>query len=115
MSASCNSLLTLRHTTAKECVFIGFLRIEFEGNAIYLHQEDFQYSIYQNAVWIDIPSDMTKQEQQSVNMQYVICAGRFQGSRHGHMGAFSGEVTEVTRLESWGTRRVLRGPPKTSE
>jgi len=85
--------------------FIGFLRIEFEGDAIYLHREDFEYAITQNAVWIDIPREMTKQEKQLVNMQYVVCAGLFQGSKHGHMGMFSGEVTDVIRLETWGKRR----------
>jgi hypothetical protein len=100
----------------KRVRFIGFLRIEFEGNAIYLHREDFQYAISENAVWIDVPRDMTKQEQQLVNMQYVICAGRFRGSRHGHMGMFSGEVTDVTRLENWEKRReVLPTAPKTPE
>jgi hypothetical protein len=85
----------------KRVRFIGFLRLEFEGDAIYLHREDYQHQISQNALWINLPHDMTKQEQQAVNMHYVICAGVFQASKHGHMGMFSGEVAEITRLQSW--------------
>jgi len=85
----------------KRVRFIGFLRLEFEGDAIYLHREDYQHQISQNALWINLPHDMTKQEQQAVNMHYVICAGVFQASKHGHMGMFSGEITEITRLQSW--------------
>jgi hypothetical protein len=85
----------------KRVRFIGFLRLEFEGDAIYLHREDYQHQISQNALWINLPHDMTKQEQQAVNMHYVICAGVFQASKHGHMGMFSGEIAEITRLQSW--------------
>jgi hypothetical protein len=85
----------------KRVRFIGFLRLEFEGNAIYLHREDYQHQISRNAVWINVPQDMTKQEQQAVNMHYVICSGVLEASKRGHLGMFSGEITNVTRLQSW--------------
>ena len=37
---------------------IGFLRIEFEGNAIYLHREDFDHGIAKNGLWVDLPIDL---------------------------------------------------------
>ncbi|WP_445232557.1 hypothetical protein [Duganella rhizosphaerae] len=33
---------------------IAFLNLEFEGNALYLHREDFDRSIVSNAVWISL-------------------------------------------------------------
>ncbi len=81
--------------------FIGFLRIEFEGNAIYLHREDFDYGIAENGLWVDIPTDMTKPQQDEVNMRYAICVGVFTARGHGHMGMFSGEIGNVRRLEFW--------------
>lgn len=36
----------------KRVRFIGFLRIEFEGNAIYLHREDFDHGITKNGLWL---------------------------------------------------------------
>ena len=85
----------------KQVRFIGFLRIEFEGNAIYLHREDFDHMIADNAVWVNIPKDMTKRQQDEVNMRYVICVGVFRADTHGHMGMFAGEITNVRRLEFW--------------
>jgi hypothetical protein len=85
----------------KRVRFIGFLRLEFEGDAIYLHREDYQHEISQNALWVNLPFDMTKQEQQAVNMHYVICSGVFDASKRGHMGMFSGEINDITRLQSW--------------
>jgi hypothetical protein len=83
---------------------IGFLRLEFEGNAIYLHREDFNYGISKNALWIDVPKNMTKEQTAAVNNKYVICTGRFKAGMHGHVGMFSGKLTEITRLESWADR-----------
>ena len=113
------SLLQLIATPAqydgKRVRFVGFLRIEFEGNAIYLHREDFEYGISRNALWVDIPRAMTKQEKDSVNMHYVICAGVFRAGEHGHMGMFSGEVENVGRLTLWIDRARSDGPETTSK
>jgi hypothetical protein len=99
----------------KRVRFIGFLRIEFEGNAIYLHREDFDHDITRNGVWVDIPTDMTKQQQHEVNMRYVICVGVFTAKWHGHMGMFSGEIRNVRRVEFWSDQprstRPLPPPP----
>lgn len=97
----------------KRVRFIGFLRIEFEGTAIYLHREDFDHDIPLDALWVDIPSEMTKKQQAEVNMRYVICVGVFRADIHGHMGMFSGEVTNVQRLEFWSDapRRTQPIPP----
>lgn len=102
----------------KQVRFIGFLRIEFEGNAIYLHREDYQQAISRNAVWVNIPADMDKKQQNEVNMRYVICVGVFQAAQHGHMGMFSGEMTNVRRLQFWSdpdqprSTEPLPAPPR---
>ncbi len=90
---------------------IGFLHLEFEGNVIYLHNEDFRYGLSKNGLWIQIPRDMTKEQMKAVNDQYVICTARFVAKMHGHMGMNSGEVANVTRLEVWPFDRGA--PPPT--
>ena len=95
----------------KRVQVIGFMRIEFEGNAIYLHREDFEYGISKNALWVDIPTDMTKRQRDDTNLHYVICVGVFRAKSHGHMGMFSGTITEVKRLERWVDRRPLTPIP----
>jgi hypothetical protein len=89
----------------KKVRLIGFLRLEFEGNAIYLHREDYEHGISSNGLWIDVPRDMTKDQQQAVNTQYAICEGVFRASEHGHMDMFSGELTSVSRLQAWPSHR----------
>ncbi|MBV8672125.1 MAG: hypothetical protein JOZ33_01715 [Acidobacteriaceae bacterium] len=83
----------------KKVRLTGFLRIEFEGDAIYFHREDFKNSIMRNALWVDVPHDMTATQKQDANMHYVLCEGVFRANRHGHMRLFSGEISEVSRIQ----------------
>jgi len=85
----------------KRIRIIGFVRLEFEGDAVYLHQEDFEYGLSKNGLWIDVPQDMTKKQMDAVNRRYAICTGTFRAGGHGHMGLFSGEIAAITRLEPW--------------
>ncbi|MFP5236501.1 MAG: hypothetical protein ACLGSD_11415 [Acidobacteriota bacterium] len=85
----------------KRVRIIGFLHLEFEGDSIYLHREDFEFGITKNALWIDVPRDMTPDQIKSVNDNYVICTGTFAAGMHGHMGLNSGEVAKITRLQLW--------------
>jgi hypothetical protein len=85
----------------KKVRLIGFLRLEFEGDAVYFHREDFENGITNNGLWIDVPNDMTQQQRSETNMTYVICEGVFRAGRHGHMGLFAGEISDVTRLQLW--------------
>jgi hypothetical protein len=94
---------------------IGFLHLEFEGSVIYLHNEDFVHGVSKNGLWIEIPSDMTKEQIDAVNDHYVICTARFIAKMHGHMGMNSGEVANVTRLEVWPSYRGALPPPVTPE
>lgn len=91
--------------------FLGFFTPLFEGTAIYLHREDFDHGISRNAVWIDIPADMTNQQFGEVGMGYVICVGVFRAAHRGHMNMFSGAVTDVERLESRCERSLSADAP----
>ena len=85
----------------KRIRLVGFLHLEFEGNVLYFHSEDFQYALTKNGLWINVPKDMTQEQKKAVNDQYVICTAQFVASMHGHMGLNSGELADVTRLEVW--------------
>jgi hypothetical protein len=67
---------------------VGFLRIEFEGDALYLHEEDYRHRINKNAIWIDVPPEARNKH--SLNNRYVIAEGVFDGDRRGHFDAYSG-------------------------
>ena len=85
----------------KKVRLVGFLRLEFEGDAIYLHRDDFENAITNNGLWINVPDDMTQRQRGETNMTYVICEGVFRAGRHGHMALFAGEISDVTRLQLW--------------
>jgi len=87
---------------------IGFLRLEFEGNVLYLHNEDFLHGIEKNGLWVDLPRDITQEQIRTINNHYVICTAKFVAKMHGHMSMNSGEVSNITRLEVWPT---YEGPP----
>ena len=86
----------------KKVQLIGFVHLEFEGNAIYLHREDFQYSLYQNSIWLSIPSDSRKQFL-NVNNTYAFVEGTFNTEYRGHMNLFSGSIENITTFKVWAT------------
>ena len=79
---------------------VGYLNIAFEGDAIYLHEEDFNRSLTANALWIDAKPEMRK-ELRKLSRGYVILEGVFDPSDTGHMGLFSGALNNITRADSW--------------
>src|SRR5438105_15964932 len=55
---------------------IGFLRLEFEGNVLYLHREDYENAILGDGIWVDVTPVVTKQSA-TLNMNYVLLKGTF--------------------------------------
>lgn len=86
---------------------IGFLRLEFEGNAVYLHREDFERLILQNGVWIELTESQQKSSAK-LNNGYVIVEGTFSSSQRGHLGTWSGSLQRVSRLDNWSVDRNRR-------
>jgi len=77
---------------------IGFLRLEFEGKALFLHKEDFRESIFKNAVWVDVLGNALQMKQSG---HYVVAEGTFDAKDHGHLDAFSGCIKKVTVLTAF--------------
>ena len=91
---------------------IGFCRLEFEGNALYLNQADYEHSISKNGVWLQVgwpvPDNL-----RAASDEYVIVEATFSV---GTPSSFSGLLTGIKRLERWGsyaeTERSLRLQPQ---
>ena len=79
---------------------IGFMRLEFEGDGIYLHQDDYQHSIYKNGLWIGASEDMHKRKAE-LDQKYVLVEGTFNAKMTGHMGLWSGSIQKITRCQVW--------------
>jgi hypothetical protein len=90
---------------------MGFLHLEFEGNAIYLHREDFERSILQNGIWIEL-TDSQLRSSAKLNNGYVLVEGIFSASEKGHLGIWSGSLQRVSRLSNWSVDRNRLTRPK---
>lgn len=78
--------------------------LEFEGDAVYLHREDFEYSMEKNSLAIEL-SDSQGRSWRKLNDHYVIIEGRFSATAQGHFGARAGSLQNVIRLGNWSVRR----------
>jgi hypothetical protein len=79
---------------------IGFVRLEFEGNAIYLHQEDYKHGVSKNGLWIDVSDDIRKRRAE-YDRKYVLIEGTFSAKDKGHMDMFSGSIQKISRFQLW--------------
>jgi|SRR6266404_4129640 len=87
---------------------IGFVRLEFEGNVMYPHKEDYDHALLGNGVWLSI-SDQIQQRTAELTGKYCLVEGRFSASNRGHMGVWSGAIEDVSRFQVWsGSRRTKK-------
>jgi hypothetical protein len=87
----------------KTVQIIGYLRLEFEGNAIYLHEEDYKHAINKNGIWVKVSSEMINKKQE-LDQHYVILEGKFNAKMSGHMDLWSGSIENISRAQVWVQR-----------
>jgi hypothetical protein len=86
----------------KKIQVTAFLRVEFEGNALYLHREDYEKGLTKNGIWLEFPLESPGNvDLMKLNNGYVIATGTFDAKNNGHFGLWSGALTRVTWLERW--------------
>jgi hypothetical protein len=88
---------------------VGFLRLEFEGNALYIHEEDYKNGITKNAVWV-VRNAKVNDRAEALNMHYVMLLGTFDAGRHGHMNLFGGSITDIKSVIPWPPHSQKQNP-----
>lgn len=73
----------------------GFVSLEFEGNAIWLHEEDFKRGLYQNALWLNVAEGGCEDVGGKPLSAYASLAGIFTAKAHGHMGLWPAQITLI--------------------
>jgi hypothetical protein len=81
----------------------GFLKLEHEGNCLYLHREDYEQGLSKNAIWVEVTEDI-EEKLKELNLQYVMLVGVFDAHRKGHFDSCSGTIKGITRAEPTLTR-----------
>jgi hypothetical protein len=89
---------------------IGFVRVEFEGFAIFLSSADAENDIYRNSLAIaGLKSTFDDEALALINGRYALIQGVFHKRKAGYRSLFSGSIDAVDRLEPWKSRG--RHPP----
>jgi hypothetical protein len=84
----------------KVVMVTGFARLEFEGNAIYLHKDDYQYGLYKNGLWLDA-NECKSRNGKNFAEGYAMVIGRFTSNFRGHRDLWSGAIRDVESCKSW--------------
>jgi hypothetical protein len=80
----------------------GFVRIEHEGTAIYLHREDYEHMLTKNGLWL-AASVAVAEGSKEAQVQ-----GRFTAKTQGHLGLWSGAIEDITRMQPWEIRKAKK-------
>ena len=76
----------------------GYLNMEFEGDALYVSENDFRNNLYENAVTVDSSAEMRKQLQK-VSGMYVVVVGFYRAKPDvPTAGASAGHLTDIQRV-----------------
>ena len=78
----------------------GYIHLEFEGNGIYLHKDDYEYSLNNNGLWIDLYECGSPRDDKFTD-GYAYVVGRFTATDRGHLGSWSGSLQEIKSCQSW--------------
>ena len=81
----------------KRVMLTGYVVIEADNTAVYLHESDATYAIARNGLWLDVP--LGGQSHARFHQHYVLIEGTFTGRRQGHRGRFSGSLENIGRFE----------------
>lgn len=80
---------------------VGFLRLEFEGTAVYASREDEAQRLHRNGLWVDFLNKAVSDRADAVNNRYVLLEGTFDAEFTGHMGLWSGAIRDIYRVIAW--------------
>lgn len=91
----------------RKVTIIGFLRIQFEANALYPSEESAKYYPLGEGIWVNIINEM-KQNHNELNRNYVEITGTFNAMSHGHMGLFIGTLENIEKVSLVSPRHDYR-------
>ena len=79
---------------------IGYVNLQFEGDAIFLHKEDCKRGITANGLWLNVDEEVLKHRKR-YHHKYMLIEGTFDAKDRGHMGMWPGAVGKITRWYIW--------------
>jgi hypothetical protein len=86
---------------------VGFCRLEFDVEALYLHREDLEAALTKNSVRMDLGSMVLQNKQQFTDV-YVLVEGVF--SAPTERAIHGGLLDRITRFERYPSRAEMSPP-----
>ena len=84
---------------------VGFLALDRSlRGAVYLHKEDFEHELPQQAIRFDSQDADFLREHQSLNRQYVLINGVFRANAKTAKDSFAGRLTLLKEATRWPFR-----------
>ena len=80
---------------------VGVINVGFEGDALYLHEEDYQSGLTKNSLRLYL-SDAQREIFKKSSGSHVILEGIFYGTGPDANEMTSGAISKITRLDFWG-------------
>jgi hypothetical protein len=80
---------------------VGYCRLEFEHQTLYLHREDFLHAIRRNSVWLSLGQE-DRSTPERWHDKYVHVVGVFDPGASGHLGRSAGGL-DVVSLQAWSS------------
>ena len=77
----------------QKVVVQGYVHMEFEGNGVYLHKDDFLYGNTHNALWLNMADAINVRKCQDT---YATVKGTFKAGLGGHFDMYSGVLDHIT-------------------
>ncbi len=72
----------------------GFVRLEFEGTGLYLHEEDYRHGLRYNAVGLST-TYKERDQAKDFDLQYCTIIGTYHAVSANHFGLWSGSLSDV--------------------
>jgi hypothetical protein len=83
---------------------VGFLRLEFGRNALYLDRNDFNTSVLEHALRLEL-TDSQLRSSSKLNNGRVLVEGVFNAESTGQVGVWPGSLKHIVRLHMWRNYR----------
>jgi len=74
----------------------GYIHLEPESSAIYLHREDEERHLFKNGTWVSLAPGASFDGCQDA---YVVIEGLYRARNEGQMSRWTGAITRVTRCQ----------------
>ena len=82
----------------KRVRILGFLRLEFEGRAVYASREDERQRLHRNGFWVEFLNQEVRTQARRLEGHYIFLEGTFDAEFEGHEGLWSGSIRDIYRV-----------------